>query len=138
MKPNPLLTMIRDLQCRVAALEKSQGILQTVTVSDAAQIAETTRELCCQVFRISLAQIKSHQRPEHIAWPRQIAMYLTHKVAEATLSRTGECFHLDHGTVFYARRRVLARMDTEPLVKRQVEFLEAELRKIFPERSEAA
>ncbi|MCK7482554.1 MAG: hypothetical protein M0C28_39630 [Candidatus Moduliflexus flocculans] len=54
----------------------------------------------------------SKRRPENIAFPRQVAMFLSRQMTETSLSAIGEAFGgRDHGTVLHACRLVKDRME---------------------------
>jgi chromosomal replication initiator protein len=65
-------------------------------------------------FDIRLADMTSKRRPENIAFPRQIAMYLARQMTESSLNTIGEAFGgRDHGTVLHACRLVKDRMEVD-------------------------
>jgi len=79
-------------------------------------------------FDIRLADMTSKRRPENIAFPRQIAMYLARQMTESSLSTIGEAFGgRDHGTVLHACRLVKDRMEIDTNVRHVVSYLEAQL-----------
>ena len=79
-------------------------------------------------FDIRLSEMSSKRRPENIAFPRQIAMYLSRQMTENSLSIIGEAFGgRDHGTVLHACRLVKGRMEVDPNVRQVVSFLEKQL-----------
>jgi chromosomal replication initiator protein len=56
-------------------------------------------------FDIRLADMTSKRRPENIAFPRQVAMFLARQMTESSLNMIGEAFGgRDHGTVLHACR----------------------------------
>ena len=68
------------------------------------------------------------RRPEHIAFPRQVAMYLARQLTESSFNEIGEQFGgRDHGTVLHACRLVKDRMQVDPQVRHIVGFLEKQL-----------
>ena len=70
----------------------------------------------------------SKRRPENIAFPRQIAMYLSRHMTENSLSTIGEAFGgRDHGTVLHACRLVKDRMEVDANVRQVVHYLEKQL-----------
>lgn len=76
-------------------------------------------------FDIRLADMTSKRRPENIAFPRQIAMYLARHLTPASLNSIGEAFGgRDHGTVLHACRTVRDRMEIDSAVRQSVEYLE--------------
>ncbi|HXG46290.1 MAG TPA: chromosomal replication initiator protein DnaA [Methylomirabilota bacterium] len=79
-------------------------------------------------FDIRLADMTSKRRPEHIAFPRQIAMYLSRQLTESSLNTIGEAFGgRDHGTVLHACRLVKDRMQVDAQVRQVVSYLEKQL-----------
>lgn len=79
-------------------------------------------------FDIRLADMTSKRRPENIAFPRQIAMFLSRQMTESSLSAIGELFGgRDHGTVLHACRLVKDRMEVDSNVRQVVSYLEKQL-----------
>lgn len=79
-------------------------------------------------FDIRLADMTSKRRPENIAFPRQIAMYLSRQLTESSLNTIGEAFGgRDHGTVLHACRLVKDRMQVDAQVRQVVSYLEKQL-----------
>ena len=72
----------------------------------------------------------SKRRPENIAFPRQIAMYLSRTLTDSSLSVIGEAFGgRDHGTVLHACRLVKDRMEVDSNTRQAVNYLESQLRR---------
>ena len=79
-------------------------------------------------FDIRLADMTSKRRPENIAFPRQVAMYLSRQMTESSLNTIGEAFGgRDHGTVLHACRLVKDRMEVDANVRQVVHYLEKQL-----------
>lgn len=79
-------------------------------------------------FDIRLADMTSKRRPENIAFPRQIAMFLARQMTESSLNAIGEAFGgRDHGTVLHACRLVKDRMEVDSNVRQVVHYLEKQL-----------
>jgi chromosomal replication initiator protein len=65
----------------------------------------------------------SKRRPENIAFPRQIAMYLSRQMTESSLNTIGEAYGgRDHGTVLHACRLVKDRMSVDANVRQVVSY----------------
>ena len=61
---------------------------------------EVIQKKVAEHFDIRLADMTSKRRPENIAFPRQIAMYLSRQMTESSLNTIGEAYGgRDHGTV---------------------------------------
>jgi chromosomal replication initiator protein len=79
-------------------------------------------------FDIRLADMASKRRPENIAFPRQIAMYLARQLTDSSLNTIGEAFGgRDHGTVLHACRLVKDRCQVDSQVRQTVSYLEKQL-----------
>src|SRR5258706_126130 len=79
-------------------------------------------------FDLRLADMTSKRRPENIAFPRQIAMYLSRQMTESSLNTIGEAYGgRDHGTVLHACRLVKDRMEVDANVQHGVLYLEKQL-----------
>lgn len=89
---------------------------------------ESIQKKVAEHFDIRLADMTSKRRPENIAFPRQIAMYLSRQLTENSLSAIGEAFGgRDHGTVLHACRLVKDRMEVDSGVRQVVHYLEKQL-----------
>src|SRR4051794_5719863 len=79
-------------------------------------------------FDVRLADMTSKRRPQNIAFPRQIAMYLARELTKSSLSEIGEAFGgRDHGTVLHAHRLVKGKMLDEEKIRQVVSFLDSQL-----------
>ena len=89
---------------------------------------EVIQKKVAEHYDIRLADMTSKRRPENIAFPRQIAMYLSRMMTESSLSTIGEAFGgRDHGTVLHAYRLVKDRMDVDANTRQIVSYLEKQL-----------
>jgi chromosomal replication initiator protein len=89
---------------------------------------EVIQKKVAEHFDIRHADMTSKRRPENIAFPRQIAMYLSRQMTEASLSVIGEAFGgRDHGTVMHACKLVKDRMEVDANVRQVVSYLEKQL-----------
>ncbi len=79
-------------------------------------------------FDIRIADMTSKRRPANIAFPRQIAMFLTRELTKLSLCEIGEAFGgRDHGTVLHAHRLVKERSVKDEKTRQAVRFLEGQL-----------
>ncbi len=89
---------------------------------------EAIQKRVAEHFDIRLADMTSKRRPENIAFPRQIAMFLSRQMTESSLNAIGEAFGgRDHGTVLHACRLVKDRMEIDPSIRQVVCYLEKQL-----------
>ena len=89
---------------------------------------EAIQKKVAEHYDIRLADMTSKRRPENIAFPRQVAMFLARQMTESSLNAIGEAFGgRDHGTVLHACRLVKDRMEVDPNVRQVVSYLEKQL-----------
>jgi chromosomal replication initiator protein len=111
-------------------LEMAEGLLREVLNEEGRYSIniEVIQKRVAEHFDIRLADMTSRRRPENIAFPRQVAMYLSRQMTENSLSSIGDAFGgRDHGTVLHACRLVKDRMEVDPNVRQVVSFLEKQL-----------
>ena len=81
-------------------------------------------------FQIRHSDMQSKRRPNAIAFPRQIAMYLCRQLTRHSLQEVGDAFGgRDHGTVIHAIKTVENMMETDQSVRGSVDFLKSQLSK---------
>ncbi|MDP9727906.1 chromosomal replication initiator protein [Alicyclobacillus tengchongensis] len=80
-------------------------------------------------FSLKLEDLKAKKRTRNIAFPRQIAMYLTRELTDLSLPRIGEAFGgRDHTTVLHACERVTEEMTKNDEIRAIVERLSEAIR----------
>ena len=86
---------------------------------------EFIQKKVAEKYDIRLADMTSKRRPENIAFPRQVAMFLSRQLTDHSLSAIGEAYGgRDHGTVLHACRLVRDRMEIDANVRQTVNYLE--------------
>jgi chromosomal replication initiator protein len=78
----------------------------------------------CDHFGLSTEELLSSARTKRIAWPRQVAMYLSRELTDESLPAIGRHFGgRDHTTVLHAWRRTAARIASDEASRQAVESL---------------
>lgn len=90
---------------------------------------ETIRDLIGCQFRVSVDDLRSRSRKRTIAFPRQMAMYLTRKFTNQSLADIGNMYNRDHSTVLHAIKIITREMSQQSSVRQQVEMLSAKLKR---------
>lgn len=81
-------------------------------------------------YQIRHSDMTSKRRPSAIAFPRQIAMYLSRQLTRHSLQEIGQAFGgRDHGTVIHAVKTVENMMEQDDSVQGSVDFLKSQLTK---------
>lgn len=69
---------------------------------------------CAEFFDLRVEDFKAKKRTRAVAWPRQIAMYLSRELTDSSLPKIGEEFGgRDHTTVLHACDKVNNLLDTD-------------------------
>jgi chromosomal replication initiator protein len=119
-----------SLTGRKLTIEVVEGLLREILHEEGRYTVsiDSIQKKVAEHFDIRLADMTSKRRPENIAFPRQIAMYLSRQMTESSLNTIGEAFGgRDHGTVLHACRLVKDRMQVDSHVRQVVSYLEKQL-----------
>ena len=89
---------------------------------------ESIQKKVVDYYHLRMADMLSRRRPANIAFPRQVAMYLSRILTEHSLQEIGAAFGgRDHGTVIHACKTVENMMDQDVSIKHSVELLNEQL-----------
>jgi chromosomal replication initiator protein len=113
-------------------VDKIEHLLRDLLREEASrQISiDAIQKAVAEHFDVRLADMTSRRRPASIAFPRQVAMFLSRSLTKGSLMEIGEAFGgRDHGTVIHACKKVGEKIDKEPGIKEQLERIEAQLRR---------
>jgi chromosomal replication initiator protein len=81
-------------------------------------------------FDVRVADMTSKRRPASIAFPRQVAMYLSRELTKASLNEIGDAFGgRDHGTVLHACKLVKKRMSEQDNLRQTISFIDSSLQR---------
>ena len=79
-----------------------------------ARTVHEIQEATCTAFGVALDDLLSSSRSEPVAWPRQVAMYLSRELTDQSLPAIGSAFGgRSHTTVLHAWRRTAARIESD-------------------------
>ena len=119
-----------QLTGRPLTLETVETLLREILQEEGRQTVtiDFIQKKVAEHYDIRLADMTSKRRPENIAFPRQVAMFLSRQLTESSLSAIGDAFGgRDHGTVLHACRAVKDRMEVDATVRQAVGYLEKQL-----------
>jgi chromosomal replication initiator protein len=115
---------------RSPGMDRVEHLLRDILNEEArrAITIEQIQKRVAEHFDVRIADMTSKRRPANIAFPRQIAMYLSRELTKTSLSEIGEAFGgRDHGTVLHAHRLVKEKMMTDERTRQVVKFLDSQL-----------
>lgn len=72
------------------------------------------QDVVANYYNLSVQELKSQRRTRNVAYPRQIAMYLSRKLTDMSLPKIGDEFGgRDHTTVIHAYEKISAALKTD-------------------------
>jgi len=82
-----------------------------------------------QHFSVKLEDFKAKKRTKSIAFPRQIAMYLSRELTDSSLPKIGEEFGgRDHTTVIHAHEKITNLLKTDTQLQKQIDEIITQLK----------
>jgi chromosomal replication initiation ATPase DnaA len=69
---------------------------------------------------VTIEQLRSNKRPQHIAYARQLAMYFCRELTGLSFPVIAEAFNRDHSTVIHGCNRIAAR-PIDPRVRKAID-----------------
>lgn len=122
----------RSLSDREITRETIESLLRDIFQEQAkkAVTIDQIQRRVAEHFDVRLADMTSKRRPASIAFPRQVAMYLSRNLTGASLTEIGDAFGgKDHGTVIHAVKLVTRRMEEEEKTRHAVQLLDTQLQR---------
>jgi chromosomal replication initiator protein len=113
-------------------LATAERLLHDVLMEQAQNVLtiETIQKRVADHFQIRHSDMTSKRRPNNIAIPRQVAMYLSRTLTKHSLQEIGDAFGgRDHGTVIHACKAVDNMCEQDATMRGSVEFLKTQLSK---------
>jgi chromosomal replication initiator protein len=77
-----------------------------------------------EYYSVRAADIKGDRRPANIAYPRQVAMYLTRRITNLSFPEIGKVFNRDNSTVQHGCKKIESDIKTNPNLRAELETLE--------------
>ncbi|NLP36934.1 MAG: chromosomal replication initiator protein DnaA [Firmicutes bacterium] len=105
------------------AQEALKGILSTKDKTKVITIP-TIQKITAEHFALKVEELKAKKRTRNVAFPRQIAMYLSRELTDASLPKIGEEFGgRDHTTVMHAHKKISEDLKKDDQLRSTVEQL---------------
>lgn len=118
LKTHPDIHMAKEVAANIV------GRAQQLTV-------EVVRSFVADQFKASVGDMKSKSRKKSVAFPRQVAMYLSRKLTDQALTDIGKAFNRDHSTVVHSIRVITETMARSTSVRGQVQHLTEMIKKRY-------
>ncbi|WP_195940993.1 chromosomal replication initiator protein DnaA [Romboutsia sp. 1001713B170131_170501_G6] len=120
-----------SLTNRTISFELAEEALKDIITTSKNEEINVNRikEKVASVFDIKMEDFNSKKRTRSIAYPRQIAMYLSRELTDLSLPKIGEEFGgRDHTTVIHAHDKIIKDIQTNEEIKIKIEKIISELK----------
>jgi chromosomal replication initiator protein len=120
----------QSLSGREFSRETVEQLLRDILREEAKKMVtiDQIQKKVAEHFNVRLADMTSKRRTANLAFPRQVAMYLSRRHTTASLHHIGATFGgRNHGTVLYACKAVSGRMKKEDEVRQTILRLDTQL-----------
>jgi chromosomal replication initiator protein len=120
-----------SLTGRALSVDLAQDVLKDVfPQGEGVQISiERIQELVCERFSVTHDELTGDRRSQNIVYPRQVAMYLSRELTDASLPKIGKQFGgRDHTTVIHATSKIARLIREDRSVYNLVQELTARVR----------
>ena len=92
---------------------------------------QAIQEIVGEKYNIKLEDFVAKKRTKSIAFPRQIAMYLSRQLTDNSLPKIGEEFGgRDHTTVIHAHDKIAKMVESDTLLEKDIEEIKEQLKNI--------
>ena len=105
-----------------------QALRDLIREQDVELDIELIQKRVSEFFHIQLADLKSKKRTQHIAFCRQVAMYLCRKLTDSSFPTIGDRFGRDHSTVIHANNLIGRRVTNDTAFRHSMEKIERDLK----------
>src|SRR5712692_7701383 len=105
-----------------------QSLRDLIRTHEAKPNVEAIQKTVSDFFHIRLVELKSKRRTQHIAFCRQVAMYLCRKLTDSSFPAIGAAFGRDHSTVIHAYNLIARRISNDSAFRFSIEKVERELK----------
>ncbi len=122
----------KSLSDREVTREVIENLLRDIFQEQArrAVTIEQIQRKVAEHFDVRLADMTSKRRPANIAYPRQVAMFLSRELTSSSLTDIGDAFGgKDHGTVIHACKLVKRRIEEDEATRHIIRLLDSQLQR---------
>jgi chromosomal replication initiator protein len=119
-----------SLSGRPITVEMAREVLKDLIQDEERVLSiESIQKTVCEYYGLKPQDIKAKKRTRDVAFPRQVAMYLSKHLTDFSLSDIGKNFGgKDHSTVIHACKQVEIRAKKDEDFNRRLEYLTKKIR----------
>jgi chromosomal replication initiator protein len=119
-----------SLTGKVITVDMAKDVLKDlIHDEEKALTVDSVQKTVCEYFGLRVQDVKARKRTRDIAFPRQVAMYLSKILTDSSLSEIGKNFGgKDHSTVIHACKLIEQRRKKDEDLDRKIDYLIKKIR----------
>jgi chromosomal replication initiator protein len=119
-----------SLTGKVITVDMAKDVLKDlIHDEEKALTVDSVQKTVCEYFGLRVQDVKARKRTRDIAFPRQVAMYLSKILTDSSLSEIGKNFGgKDHSTVIHACKLIEQRRKKDEELDRKIDYLIKKIR----------
>jgi chromosomal replication initiator protein len=110
-------------------LDMAKAVVENLAGEPVAIDIVAIRDLVCRHYKVTQEDLRSKLRKRSIAWPRQLAMYLSRHFTDSPLEAIGREFNRDHATVLHSVKQITKSINESAKLKGEVDYLISQMEK---------
>ena len=119
-----------SLTGKIITVDMAKNVLKDLIFDEEkALTVEYVQKTVCEYFGLKVQEIKARKRTRDIAFPRQVAMYLSKMLTDSSLNEIGKNFGgKDHSTVIHACKMIEEKRQKDEELDKKIEYLIKKIR----------
>ncbi len=101
----------------------AEDVVQNITRKRRSITVESIKQMVCEHYNVTVADIESRSRKKAIVHPRQMAIYLARKYTDQPLQSIGKSFNRYHATAIHSIAAIEKGLKTDSAVRNQMKYL---------------
>ncbi len=108
----------------------AKDVLRSLVAAEQAIELKDIEKLVCRYYKIEREMLKSNSRKKVYAYPRNIYLYLSRRHTDETVESIAGSVRRSHSTALYASEVIEHKLNSDPKVRKQVQFLSQKIQEM--------
>lgn len=117
----------------IPTIPVAQELLSDILTQEEQRLAvnvNAIKKVVGKHFKIDMDDFTSKRKTQSVAWPRQIAMFLSTELTDLSLPEIGREFNRDHSTVVHARDLVKEKIKSDPFFSAEINQIISDIKAV--------
>ncbi len=104
-------------------LELAASVVKHMAVARSRITLESIKKLMCKEYGVLEKDLISRSRKQHLAWPRQVGIFLSRRYTDHSLKAIGRCYNRYHATVIHSINCVESAIKSKRSARQEIDIL---------------